>query len=226
MNEIKTESLFQFYLNAKQQVIDAGYAEEIDWEADMQFERVDEHFFLMQVAWVILCSGFRAETVKARWQQISEAFLGFYVALDIVECSRWCFEEAIKVFGHRDKINAIIEVAEHVNEVGIDSIKANILENGPTWLTRYRFIGKITCYHLARNLGLDCVKPDRHLVRITEAWGYDEPLTMCKAIAAVTGDRLGVVDLVLWRWAESYPRRKHGSLQEAMEGAMTCQNGK
>jgi len=220
MNEIKTESLFQFYLNAKQQMIDAGYAGEIDWEADMQFERVDEQFFLAQVAWVILCSGFRTEVIRARWEKIETALLGFESARIIADHSRCCFEEAIKVFGHRDKINSIIEAAEYVNRVGFESVKKNIADNGPEWLTRFRFIGKITCFHLARNLGLDCVKPDRHLVRIADFWGYDEPATMCKAIEAVTGDRIGVVDLVLWRWAESYPRRMYASFEEAMEDTM------
>ena len=221
MSEKTTEKLVRFYLKAKQEIIDAGYEEELWWEEDMDFEKVDEYFFLMQAAWVILCSGFRAEVIRARWEQIEAAFLGFETAKDIALHTRHCFEEAIKVFGHRDKINAIIDAAIYVNEVGIDFVKARILEHGPDWLTRFRFIGKITCYHLARNLGLDAVKPDRHLVRISEAWGYDEPLTMCKAIAAVTGDRLGVVDLVLWRWAESYPRRQYGSLQEALDGMTT-----
>jgi len=152
--------------------------------------------------------------------------MGFDSAQDIALHTRSCFEEAIQVFGHREKINSIIDAAVYVNEVGFDFVKAKILEGGPEWLTRFRFIGKITCFHLARNLGLDFVKPDRHLVRIADFWGYDEPATMCKAIEAVTGDRIGVVDLVLWRWAESYPRRMYASFEEAMEDTVTCPNGK
>lgn len=217
LDKTNMRELFNFYLRAKQAVIDAGHANEIYWEEDMDFERVDESFFLRQVAWVILCSGFRVSVIEARWAKISEAFLWFESAKKIVEHSRSCFEAAIKVFGHEDKVGAIVDAARDVDKVGIDSIKANIIKFGPTWLERYRFIGKITCYHLARNLGLDFVKPDRHLVRIAEVWGYDTPLEMCKEISEFTGDRLGVVDLVLWRWAESYPRREYGSIQEAID---------
>jgi len=60
--------------------------------------------------------------------------------------------------------------------------------------------GPITKYHLARNLGVDCVKPDRHLARLAERFGYGTPDAMCRAIQDELGGRLGTIDAVLWRY--------------------------
>ncbi len=72
---------------------------------------------------------------------------------------------------------------------------------GVDFLKTLDFIGPITCYHLAKNIGLDVVKPDRHLVRITEATKFANPHDLCSLIAEMTGDKITVVDLVLWRYA-------------------------
>ena len=52
--------------------------------------------------------------------------------------------------------------------------------------------GKHTC---------ERVKPDRHLCRVAQAAGYSSPAAMCETIALDTGDRLAIVDLVIWRYA-------------------------
>ena len=38
---------------------------------------------------------------------------------------------------------------------------------GVNYLTTFDQIGPVTAFHLAKNLGLDVVKPDRPLVRMT-----------------------------------------------------------
>jgi endonuclease III len=101
------------------------------------------------------------------------------------------------VFGHRGKCQAIMNVFinldKYWNEYQSVENKIDYLENLP-------WIGKITKYHLAKNLGYDCVKPDRHLVRIAKSYNLN-PLDMCLQISKITGDRLGLVDLVIWRAA-------------------------
>ena len=62
-------------------------------------------------------------------------------------------------------------------------------------------MGPVTACHLAKNLGLDVVKPDRHLLRIAAVTGYQSPYEMCCDIAKVTSDKLSVIDLVIWRFA-------------------------
>lgn len=61
-------------------------------------------------------------------------------------------------------------------------------------------IGEIVRWHLAKNWGVDCAKPDRHLERIASHYGTTTQ-KLCEALAAETGDRVATVDLVLWRAA-------------------------
>lgn len=61
------------------------------------------------------------------------------------------------------------------------------------------WIGKITKWHLARNMGIDVAKPDRHLVRLCEEFGFKDVQKMCGFISKRTGDRIGLVDVILWR---------------------------
>ena len=41
-------------------------------------------------------------------------------------------------------------------------------------------MGPVMRYHLARNIGLDAVKPDRHLVRLTKHFCFKDAYTMCE----------------------------------------------
>ena len=52
---------------------------------------------------------------------------------------------------------------------------------------------------------MQVAKPDRHLLRIVDGVGWSDVQGMCEAISNMTGDSIAVVDLVLWRFAESTP---------------------
>ncbi len=93
-----------------------------------------------------------------------------------------------------------------------------------TYIGTLPMMGDVTKYHLARNIGIDCVKPDRHLVRLAERFGYlkrpphkeskrDQAIRehrqvteMCQAIQSEIGgsEKLGTIDVVLWRWCNLY----------------------
>jgi hypothetical protein len=69
-------------------------------------------------------------------------------------------------------------------------------------LTRLPYIGKITCYHLAKLLGADVVKPDVHLTRAAHAAGKASALALCETVRDEIGERLTVIDSVFWRYGE------------------------
>ena len=64
------------------------------------------------------------------------------------------------------------------------------------------FMGPATSYHLAKNLGFQVAKPDRHLNRISESNGFKNAHELCEAIASQTREPISVVDGVLWRLSE------------------------
>lgn len=60
------------------------------------------------------------------------------------------------------------------------------------------WIGGITKFHLAKNFGLDVVKPDVHLVRLAAVYGIS-PHELCAALSRETGYRVATIDTLLWR---------------------------
>lgn len=197
----KEDCLVGIYFRAKQDVLCAGYADEIDWQEDVSFDEVSETEFLREGAWVILSSGMREKIVRNKFKALSRIFFGWESAFRISRERESCVAQALLHFAHVGKIDAIVRMAERVSNEGFDLVRESIRSEGVKYLATFSFIGPITSYHLAKNLGLEIVKPDRHLVRISAAVGYNSPHEMCRVIADVAGEKLSVVDLVLWRFA-------------------------
>lgn len=206
---IPASDLVVMYLRARSEVIDAGYEREMQWQAGRRLEKITESDFLAELAWVILCSGMKVQVIRDKWPAIASAFYGFASAAKIAENPDLCERAALKVFGHKGKIRAIISGARIVDAQaghggkGFAQLK-HLLMTSPDplgILQEFKFIGKVTRYHLAKNIGLDVAKPDRHLVRIADTTGYSDVQEMCETISRVVGDPVPLVDLVLWRYA-------------------------
>lgn len=195
------DDLVSAYLDAKDCVISSGYAEELDWQEERSFYKISESIFLREAAWVILSSGMRDSVVRNRFPLVSKAFYNWASASQIMSNGHVCRKEALRVFRNDRKINAILKIASIVSDVGFPGIKQRINQEGISFIKRLPFMGPATSYHLAKNLGMDVVKPDRHLVRIAIATNHNSPYDMCRRIAERTGEKLSVVDLVIWRYA-------------------------
>jgi hypothetical protein len=105
----------------------------------------------------------------------------------------------------RPKLGAIVAAALHVNRQGFAAFKQAVLAAPLTELQRLPYIGPVTVWHLAKNLGLDVAKPDRHLTRVSLALGFHDAEQFCTAIAKVIGERRKVVDLIVWRYLADNP---------------------
>ncbi|HKH47049.1 MAG TPA: hypothetical protein VKM72_20520 [Thermoanaerobaculia bacterium] len=197
----RTAALSRAYYRVKDYLISNGFAAEIDWQYEVSLDSLDEQSFLRESAWVILSSGMRESVVRQRFKLVSKEFLFWQSASDIAEQADQCIRRAHPYFRHIGKLEAITRVAERVREEGFTSVKKRIRCMGPDYLRTFPFIGPITSYHLAKNIGFSCAKPDRHLVRIVEALGYEDVDALCSSIQNLTGEPVAVVDLVLWRYA-------------------------
>src|SRR5690606_28046899 len=128
--------------------------------------------FLRETAWVILCSGMRERVIRTIFPAISDAFLQWRSAREIVHTGADCSRRAQEYFRHTGKIAAILRAAEYLAENGVEEIRRRLSSEGHRSLTELPYIGSVTSMHLAKNLGLPVAKPDRHLVRIAGAAGY------------------------------------------------------
>lgn len=196
----------EVYLTAHEVVVASGFAWEIDWQDRQCLDDVEESEFLREAAWVILSAGMRETVVRDRFGKITRAFLQWESAEAIARCRHQCVRRALPAFRHPGKLGAIGEVAAVVAEVGFEVFRDRLRSDGLNELARLPFIGPITRFHLAKNLGLDVVKPDRHLVRMARAAGYTDPEALCQVVAEVTGDRLATIDVILWRFATLEPK--------------------
>lgn len=147
-------------------------------------ELTEKYTFFCEYAYVVINSGMKNEIA----QKIYNKF-----------CSDKGFD--FEVIGHILKREAIERVYndldKYFNEYTFSKNKLEYLKSLP-------FIGDITKYHLARNLGYDCAKPDRHLSLIANLFGYDDVQLFCSYIAKKIDEKIGIIDLVFWRFAVTH----------------------
>jgi hypothetical protein len=192
----------ELYKTAKQHVIDEGYLSELAWQDSLTFSSFTESDLLREAAWVILCSGFRESVVRRHFDFISLCFCDWESADVICRYAGHCRATALTRFASERKIQAILTTAKHIREVGFEEFKACILQAPIEALQKLPFIGEITSFHLAKNLGFSTAKPDRHLRRLASSLGYRDTASLCQELSEYTGDSVQLVDLVLWRFAE------------------------
>jgi len=101
--EKRQELLVSTYLDAKEYVIEKGYAWEVDWQARLLFNEIVESQFLAEAAWVILASGFRESIIRRIFPAISDAFLNWENALIIVSNIGQCRVKAYTFLRMRRK---------------------------------------------------------------------------------------------------------------------------
>ena len=201
----RLNKIVEAYLKAKESIIEEGFAAEIDWQDETRFSEITESYFLRESAWVVLSSGMRESVIRQKFPAISKVFYSWRNAKDIVNNSEKCKNQAIKIFHHQKKIDAIISIAERIFTQGFAIFKMHIQREGVKFIQLLPFMGPATSYHLAKNIGLDVVKPDRHLVRVAATAGFESPRLLCEEISKSVGDRVSVIDLVIWRFATLNP---------------------
>jgi len=182
------EQLLRFYGNAKAAVIREGYAGEVEHVRQLQPFPCPPEWFLYQYIFVVISSGMK--------NQVAEGILQKVMASGKYDPS---------VIGHPGK-RAAIERALKDSDMWFGKLcqSCDKLE----YLATLPWIGPITKFHLARNIGIDVAKPDRHLVRLSERFGYGSGYAdvqeMCQFLSNQVGDKIGVVDVVLWRYSNLF----------------------
>ena len=194
-------NLGKAYSEAKTYVLNSGFHNEVEWQANISFSDMTECDFLRESAWVILNSGMRESVIRKYFPELSLCFFEWESAEKIFESKTFCYEAAIDIFNNDRKISAIIDMSARLCHLTFDKIKESLEKAPIEFLQTFKHIGPITSYHLAKNLGLQIAKPDRHLVRISNLLGFGDVQDLCSKISKDSGDSVSVVDIVLWRFA-------------------------
>ncbi len=169
------------YREIRAAVIKAGYEHDINWAQNVKTPETAEDF-AGEVIWVILCSGMKEQVAR------------------IIQTRVWAAIKAGKpvkgnVLGKSGKA-AAVDTIWHDRERLFRAFQ--IANDKVEFSLTLPWIGNITKWHLAKNLGVDCAKPDVHLERVASYY-ETTPADLCADLAAATGDRIATVDLVIWR---------------------------
>jgi hypothetical protein len=171
------------YLVLRERLVALGYGDEIEWQGKAAPPDNPEDFAL-EVIYVICASGMKQQTARLIYNRIVDAM------------SKG--KGPATVFRHALKCRAIEAIWSDRHEVFAHYQAARTADEQLAVLRSLDHIGSITVWHLAKNFGMDVAKPDRHLERLAVAEG-STPQELCERLAKATGDRVAVVDLVLWR---------------------------
>jgi hypothetical protein len=195
------------YFYACLRMVEKEFPDEIEHFRTINLVDITPSIFLAELAHTIFTSGFSWRVINSLYNRgLADAFRNW----DIEEICNNCEkvrQDALMVFNYPPKVDAILDGARRLSEVDWPRFRDRLLGSGGLSLIRsFKYIGPITQYHLARNIGLDVAKPDRHMCRMAERFGYapteDGVTKLVQTISSVTGERPGLVDYVLWRSEE------------------------
>jgi hypothetical protein len=194
-------ALAQAYLYVKKELLLSPYKAELV-DLGPKPEEISESRFLCELAWVILSAGMAEVVIRNKFAAISNCFLDWESARSISASAFECVSKALRHFRHEGKIAAIANAACTVAAAdSFEDVRARILLDPIRELQSFHYIGPTTAFHIAKNMGFQVAKPDRHLVRLAYCSGFESVEQFCGTIACFLGEDVRLVDTVLWRFA-------------------------
>jgi len=195
------DNIIRYYYRAKECVYENGYYAEIYWQEKQNPDNISLQKYYSEYAWVVLSSGMKESVIKNKFYAISNIFKNWNDPSSIISNRSNIEEHALQLFNNHLKIKALLFMGEYLSKNCIQYELTNIRLKGFKYLEQFPFLGPATSLHFAKNLGFVISKPDRHLNRISNKFGFENSLTFCKEISEFTGEKESVIDIVLWRYA-------------------------
>lgn len=158
----------------------AGYGEVFDWSEAIAPPQTAEAF-AREAIYVICNSGMR-----------------FTVAGPIYERCIAALDDgrsATQVFGHPGK-SVAIDTIWRDREALFEAYQTQT--DSLAFLHSMPWIGPVTRYHLAKNLGADTAKPDVHLERLARRDKISAN-GLCRRLARKSGYKIATIDTILWQ---------------------------
>lgn len=170
----------ELYARIRSRLSELGYGRDYEWSQSVGAPETSVDL-AREYTWVVLNSGMR--------HTVAEAIMGRVWPLLLRG------QRLGDAFRHRGKAAALEDFWRRKSDRLAELAAAR---NVVAWCETLPWIGPITKFHLAKNLGVDVAKPDRWLERLAAAGGESVD-DLCDRLARSSGDRVATVDVVLWR---------------------------
>lgn len=164
--------------------------------------------FAYECFYVVCVAGFKQDYAKAMCDKIIKL---------TKENKNFTIEDLSKIYGNKLKVKAIKNIWDNRETYKNKFYELKNTEDKVEFLGSLPYIGNITKYHLARNLGLNFVKYDIWIQRLGVAlYGTEDFVNkvnntklipeikyfcdiMFKKLEEEIGEKVGFIDVVLWR---------------------------
>ncbi len=210
---VSDQELRNLYNTCLQKVIGLGWDEDIEWSRKVTISDLNKVEFFEQYAFCVFVAFFRWSVIDKKWPDLTVVFKGWDYE-EICQHKQEVEREARKVFGNERKVKSVLRCAEILSNRGWDNFRASLtsrdLSHQLELLDTLPGIGQAAKYQLAGAIGIDVAKPDRWLLRLASKYGYSATeegvQEFARRIAELVGERVKVVDYVLWRCSEGSSR--------------------
>lgn len=204
------KSLLEFYQEAYKYAEAHDFNQTIQWQRNVNFEHIDAKGFFFEYVWVVLASGFKVERARPFFDAFYKSGKGIPEKCDVS-----------KVYKNSRKQEAIQNMIPIYHQV-FDVLKSKEGLTKLEYLETLPFIGPVTKFHISKNLGIsDFAKPDIHLNRLCKIFKFESAQSLCEYISKETGEKVSVVDLILWFYCSEnlgYKELKqHGEQMELVQ---------
>lgn len=142
--------------------------------------------FAHRVAYVILNSGMRWSVTAQIWPRLLK---NLQETGEVGDSFRHPMKrrDIDRVMADRDRWFAIYQALDLDDDAAVIAFCKTIPH-----------VGDITKFHLAKNLGVDCAKPDVWVERVAAA-AKEDAHVLCARLSDESGDSVALVDYVIWR---------------------------
>lgn len=161
------------------------------------YKTIDINGFLREYIWVVLCSGFKVSVVSQKWSEIEKSMHGF----DIWKMREENIDHLLQQcpIKNKLKLHSILKAAYMITHRFIHDMHNSDATHIHNQLLKLPYIGNITVWHLMRNIGIDCYKPDRHIIKLSEIMHIKPDDIFSTIIKSGAAKYIGVADVILWR---------------------------
>lgn len=128
---------------------DGGFAHEVAWQATAGRATLTTGAFLREAAWVVLSSGMRESVVRVLFRRFARVLHDFNPTALSADPSA-ARDAALAVFGHKGKVNAILDIAATVDHLGEDGLRGAIRDDPQSFLCSLPYVGPVTWRHPAK----------------------------------------------------------------------------